>query len=298
MDPINISTSEGFFRWVPAARLRVGGDDAAQFLQGQHSNDLRVLPQQPAVYGLWLTLKGKIEADSFVLRESAGGDFILVSYASPAAALRERLERFVIADDVSVTDETAGWRAVTVFGAGARAAIGPDLFGGVLFPGRRDRAEHWEWLYPESADTQVAARLAGWTELSAAEMERRRIAAGIPAVPRDLGPNDLPNEGGLDADAVSYTKGCYLGQEVMARLKSMGQVRRRLVRVRAAGGVLPPVPAPLYAGDKVAGELRSAVTDGGGAIGLAMISLLTVGAARALALQPGGPANVEIAEPL
>ncbi len=248
------------------------------------------------MYGLWLTLKGKVEADSFVLRDSATGDFLLVSYASPAAALRERLERFVIADDVAVTDETAGWRAVTVFGPGARAAIGPDLAGGVVFPGRRDRAEHWEWLYPESADATVAARLAGRPEIPAADLERRRIAAGIPAVPRDVGPNDLPNEGGLDADAVSYTKGCYLGQEVMARLKSMGQVRRRLVRVRLLRGSLPPGPAPLYAGEKAAGELRSSAADGTGAIGLAMVSLLAVGSARALALQPGGPADVELAE--
>lgn len=274
--------------------MRVGGADAAQFLQGQHSNDLRAFPQQPAVYGLWLTLKGKVEADSFVVRESATGDFLLFSYESPAATVRERLERFVIADDVTVTDETASWRAVSVFGAELRAAIGTDWAGGAVFPGRRDRTEQAEWLYPESAHTAVAARLAGGPEWAAAEIERRRIAAGIPAVPRDLGPADLPNEGGLEAEAVSYTKGCYLGQEVMARLKAMGQVRRRLVRVRSVGPELPAAPVPLYAGEKAAGELRSAAADAGGAIGLAMVSLIAVGAARTLALQPGGTAAVEI----
>src|SRR3954467_6753383 len=108
-------------------------------------------------------------------------------------------------------------------------------------------------------------------------MSRRRIAAGIAAVPADVGPGELPNEGGLDAEAISYTKGCYLGQEVMARLKSMGQLRRRLLRVQGIGETYPALPAPVFAGSRQVGELRSAVRNGtGGWTGLAMVSLLQV----------------------
>jgi folate-binding protein YgfZ len=109
------------------------------------------------------------------------------------------------------------------------------------------------------------------------EMARRRIVAGIPAIPTEVGAADLPNEAGLDAAAVSYTKGCYLGQEVMARLKSMGQVRRRLWQVNGTGEPWPKLPAPVFAGARQVGELRSAVRDGaGGWLGMAMVSLMHV----------------------
>ena len=89
-------------------------------------------------------------------------------------------------------------------------------------------------------------------------------------------PADLPQEAGLEGAAISFQKGCYLGQEVMARLKAMGQVRRQLWRVAGAGDAVPP-PGALLRGaeERPAGEIRGAVTDGaGGWIGLAMISLL------------------------
>ena len=101
--------------------------------------------------------------------------------------------------------------------------------------------------------------------------------AGIPSVPGDIGPADLPNEGGLEADAISYSKGCYLGQEVMARIKSLGRVRRTLVRV--TGTVAPPaVPAGLWQGERREGELRSAAPTPGGFDGLALVSVTSAAA--------------------
>ena len=98
----------------------------------------------------------------------------------------------------------------------------------------------------------------------------------------------------LENDAISYTKGCYLGQEVMARLKTMGTVRRRLVRVRGSEAVGRPsvLPAGLFHGDKRVGEVRSAVTTEGGWIGLAMVSLLGLDAETVLSLTAGGVADV------
>jgi folate-binding Fe-S cluster repair protein YgfZ len=112
-----------------------------------------------------------------------------------------------------------------------------------------------------------------------------------------VGPGDLPNEAGLEAEAISYTKGCYLGQEVMARLKSMGQVRRRLVRVGGAGESIPALPVPLFGGGRAVGELRSAVRDGaGGWSGLAMLSRLQVAAGAELAWTPQGNPAVRVLE--
>jgi folate-binding Fe-S cluster repair protein YgfZ len=104
----------------------------------------------------------------------------------------------------------------------------------------------------------------------------------------------LPNEGGLEHDATSYTKGCYLGQEVMARLKSMGQVRRRLMRVEGPGAVPAELPVPFFVGGKKVGELRSAVRVGDGFVGLAMISLLGMTGRPLLSFSPEGVANIVV----
>jgi folate-binding protein YgfZ len=124
-------------------------------------------------------------------------------------------------------------------------------------------------------------------------MERARIAAGIPAVPVDIGPADLPNEGGLEVSAVCFTKGCFLGQEVMARLKNLGQVRRRLHVVRGFG-LQPQLPASLYQGSAKIGELRSVVPEGGGYIALAMLAQLNLNPAAGLSLTAAGPADIQL----
>ncbi len=289
--------TEGFFDYSPAACLRVTGDDALSFLQGQFTQELRPDRAPPVSYGLWLNQKGRVLADSFALRVSEH-EVWLISLGSPAAVLRERLESYVIADDVTIEDVTDRWSGRAHFGpeagewlreridgplppAGEWVRVGEDF----VFRGRRGVDEAWEWLSPEP----LPVRPSGLVALSEENVEYLRIAAGIPAVPRDVGPGDLPNEAGLDADAISYTKGCYLGQEVMARLKSMGRVRRRLLRVSATGTPSPALPAALFQGERKVGELRSlAPRPGGGAVGLALCSLLALDVARPLSLAPQG----------
>ncbi len=252
--------------WRPAAWLSVSGPDAFTFLQGQFTNDLGALKTSPAVYGLWLNQKGRVFADSFVVRGSTAEEFWAGSYFCPAAVILERLESHIIADEVTVVDESADW-----FGT---ALVGTDLIGqaraageGIFFPGRRGLGEQVEWM------TLTPPKMTGGAILTAGDMEHARILAAIPAIPGDIGPAELPNEGGLESDAISYTKGCYLGQEVIARLKSMGQVRRRLVRVTGTGAP-PACPTKLYQGARQVGELRSVATEGAGFIGLALLTLL------------------------
>jgi len=299
------------FLFRPAAVLKVTGDDAFPFLQGQFTQDLRPAKTEAQIaYGLWLNQKGKVLADSFMLRHA--GDWLVASLFSAAAVIRERLETYVIADDVVIDDETERWAGISLLGAKAAErslesiGIGASLpaaghfcaiEGGFIFPGRRSIEPNWNWLYPVAPENPGHPGLAGDAiGLDFTAMERLRIEAGIPSVPRDIGPEDLPNEGGLDRDAISYTKGCYLGQEVMARLKTMGQVRRRLMRI--AGPVVPPMvlPAPLFSEGKKIGELRSAALAEQGFVGLAMISLLGLAGGRLLSLSSDKPGDIAITD--
>ena len=286
------SSLRQFHSGKTAAVLRVTGEDAANFLQGQFTNDLRGLRTTGAVYGLWLNQKGKVVADSFVIAGASAGEFWIVSYHAPAAALRARLEDYIIADDVSVEDVTTECTGLTLLGAGVVAWFAQAPRVGLSFPGRRTSGETLEWIFPLSEWPNARAQLAGWAEIDGVAMERQRIAAGLPAVPADIGPADLPGEGGLEPVTISYTKGCYLGQEVMARLKSMGQVRRRLQRVRGPGAA-PQRPAALWQGGRQIGELRSAVDLAeGGFIGLAMVSLVSWQPAQPLALEVAGAPEI------
>jgi folate-binding protein YgfZ len=241
----------------------VSGPDAFAFLQGQFSNDLRALDQAGSVHGLWLNQKGRVLADSFVLRAGSSPAYWVGSYFSPAAIVRGRLESHLIADDVQIDDQSDRWHGLTVFGATRPAAASGDE--GISFPARRGSPAR-EWM------TLHEPVLPSGTALSAADMEVRRLTAGLPAVPADIGPGDLPQEGGLEATAVSFNKGCYLGQEVMARLHAMGTPRRRLFRVAGPGTVVPSGTA-LEQGGRTIGEMRSAVVTGSGWIGLAMFQL-------------------------
>ncbi len=292
---VKFMESPALFRWQPAAWLRVTGEDSFNFLQGQFTNDLRLLAKDGAVYGLWLNHKGRVLADSFVLR-GATGEFWIGSYFCSGTLIRERLEAFIIADDVVVEDVSAEWRGVSLLGdVEADMKIGIDA-GGLSFVGRRTVQPHREFVYPASSEEIVSSRIAGMREISATELEQLRILDGIPAVPADIGPGELPNEGALEVVAISYVKGCYLGQEVMARLKTMGQVRRRLLRVEGIGAV-PALPAAIYQGDRRLGELRTVATTGDGFIGLALLSLLYLRAENGLSFSAGGDTTLKVSEP-
>ena len=199
----------------PTACLHVTGEDALSFLQGQFTQELRSPAALAAAYGLWLNQKGKVLADSFVLREATDSVWV-ISFSSAAMVIRERLEAYVIADDVTITDVTADWHGRVVGGseveawlareAGGVPAAGEFIRapeGGMIFRGRRGEGVSYEWIAPSFAK----ARDGELAPILAEELERMRIAAGIPSVPTDIGAGDLPNAGGLDAVAGSYPKG-------------------------------------------------------------------------------------------
>jgi hypothetical protein len=299
----------------PGAVLRVTGPDAFTFLQSQFSNDLRRPGvERPVTYGLWLNQKGKIQADSFVIQRGAA-EFLLVSYDCPAETIKAHLESHLIADEVEVADETGEFGLMHVF---AQKNFNTASDEEIPEMGRQDpwsmlKLSHdtevmdWVGRRPDQVGQSrdylgVVAALKtlanGLAENDFRKVDREnisffRIGGGVPSIPQDAGSGDLPQEAGLERDAVSFTKGCFLGQEVMARLKSQGQVNRALWRVQTKGDV--PLPegsnaAPLYAGDVIAGELRSR----SGCIGLAMLKKRAIAGREGLSLTPGGEEVVSL----
>jgi tRNA-modifying protein YgfZ len=289
-----------------SAAFRIEGPDANTYVQGQFTQDI-VQREVTSNYGLFLNQKGKVLADAWVLRRGTN-EFSLVSFSAGAARLRERLEAYLIADEVTITDETELWARISVWGDGV-AEVVAKLLGQQapaagtwleaksmkVFRGRLSAAENFELLVSREMAAKLVGelRVFGASEADGATAERERINSGLPAVPTDIGLNDLPNEGGLDEVAISYTKGCYLGQEVMARLKNLGQVRRRLHIVRGPGEPAAP-GVMLFQGDKKVGEVRSVAREGDGFVAMAMLSLVNFDAAVGLNLTPNGPVTLSL----
>jgi len=249
-----------------AAQIRVTGEDAADFLQSQFSNDLRPFREGQVTYGLWLDVKGKVIADSWVHCEGAE-QFRIFSEHCSGRLIAEKLERHIIADDVDLdvlssapalalvgnTDSTAG-AAVTFRG---RRAVRPSLE--LVFETKAARAD-----YLSGSAEQIVSE--NW-------IQHERLRACIPRVPEELGPGDLPGEAQLVPEAVSMTKGCFLGQEVVARLHNLGRPQRGLFLLKGEGG-LPEVPVLLYGdAEKRIGELRTAYVSGTGWVGVAMLKI-------------------------
>ncbi|HEY1763936.1 MAG TPA: hypothetical protein VGF85_03370, partial [Opitutaceae bacterium] len=143
---MNLCDALRVVRYRPAAVLRVRGPDAEAFLQSQFTNDLGKLGPRNPVYGLWLDRKGRVQADSTVLRGPSEGEFWLASVTSGAAAIAGHLGAHIIADDVDVSDETADWTGAAVLGEGSGDWLSSVSGPGLRFRGRRMAQESWEWL--------------------------------------------------------------------------------------------------------------------------------------------------------
>jgi hypothetical protein len=103
-------------------------------------------------------------------------------------------------------------------------------------------------------------------------LEKQRIRSGLASIPNEIGPNELPQEGRFEVDAIDFDKGCYLGQEVMARIHAMGRVRRLTVPISWNGQESPSPPTSLFANEKKCGILKSLIVqEGEKSIGMALI---------------------------
>ncbi|MEX0324861.1 MAG: folate-binding protein YgfZ [Puniceicoccaceae bacterium] len=228
------------YRFTPRAVLRFTGEDHFDFLQGQGTADLRG-PAGTCRYSLWLDHRGQIQGDGFVFRESEES-MLLVSHATPVENLLAKFERHIIADDVEIENLTGEFDILALTGEDANSLLQSMGWDPVesgryaekdtisAYAGRYFGTRSVEFLLPTGSDLSVPA-----DSIDPDEAEALRIHAGIPSVPLDTSTKELnPLEANI-LSALSFDKGCYLGQEVVARVHRLDRVTRRLVQFETSG---------------------------------------------------------------
>jgi hypothetical protein len=256
-----ITTPQGFRVRRDEALIEVTGDDAASWLQGQLTNDVRNAQEGTAVYALVIDVKGKVISDLWVYRW--GDDaFLLAVPVDRRDPVIERLDAFVIMEDVELAPRP-DLVTVSVLGDdeavdGAALPEGIRMFASERFPGCPGQ----DWILDEGdLDACRAALRRERPELDEAAWERLRLASGAPRFGVDFDHRHFPQEAGLRDRAVSFDKGCYLGQEVVCMLEMRGKLKRRLVRVRGDGPPGERGARLVSEDDRVVGALGSSAED-------------------------------------
>ena len=267
--------------------LRISGDDRAVFLQGLLTNDMTTVSADTALYAALLTPQGRILHDLFVA--ASGASLLLDAEAARIPDLLQRLGRYRLRAKVAFEDVSERFQVLALPGGDPALAL----------PARPGACRSWQGDGVAMVDPRHPAlglRLLVPKGESAPgrfeDYERLRLELGVGDGSRDFGEGQmLALEANLDAlNGVSFTKGCYVGQEVTARSHHRKLIRRRLMAVRV-DGPLPAPGTPVFHGEQEAGELRS------GRDGLALALLrteppdddetpLTAGGARLTPLVP------------
>jgi folate-binding protein YgfZ len=262
-------------------KLLVSGPEAAEYLQGQLTNDTEALEPGDGVYAALLDRKGHMQGDMRVLRPGEAPDLWLDTEPEAIEAVRRHLGMYKVGRQVEVRDMSAerailsliGPRAVEIAGSAALPeyaceevtvggagclAVGTESGIDLIVPSEeRDRA--WNALLD-----------AGAAEISPEATEILRIEAGRPRFGAEMGTETMPAEAGIVEHAVSFTKGCYIGQETVARLHYKGKPNRHLRGLKLSAPA--PPGEPLRLDDKEVGALGSAaVSPVFGPIGLAIL---------------------------
>ena len=267
----------------------VAGPDAKAFLQNLVSNDVDRVGPNRAVYAALLTPQGKYLFDFFIAE--AGGRLLLDCEAARAEALAKRLSLYRLRSKIELIDASAELAVWAAFGEGARDALAlPDDAGsarafedGVIYVDPRRPAAGARAILPRG-------RVLSLPEASPEDYDRWRLSHGLPEGSADLEVDKATLvESGFEAlNGVDFAKGCYVGQEVTARMKYRGLAKKRLMVV-ALEGEAPPPGTPILLNGRDAGELRS-TRDG---VGLALLRLEQVEeAARGEAPMTAGDARV------
>jgi tRNA-modifying protein YgfZ len=249
------------------AALKVRGPDGAEYLQGQLTNDVEALEPQRGCYAALLDRKGHLQSDMRVLRLH-DDEIWLDLETGPAPAALKHLRTYSIGRDVEVEDASEQWAITSLIGPRAGELAG---FEG-LAPEHAQRFRQWEGIEVLAVATDVGLDLitkadsaaglaalleaAGAVEVSEPAAEVIRVESGRPRFGLDMGPESMPAEADITDRAVDFEKGCYIGQEPVARLHYRGKPNRTLRGLRLSA------PAEhgetLHLGDKEVGRIGTA----------------------------------------
>ncbi len=265
------------------SRICLTGADRVRFLNGQVTNNVKDLKAGEGCYAALVTAKGKLQSDLNIY--SLANELLLDFEPGLTESIAQRLDKYVIADDVQVVDAGPHYGLLSVQGPKAEAAVRSlglatdlpakpmsfitisDATLGEIYLMNQPRSgiSGYDLFVPVAslgavmdkliaAVKQIGGRACGWQAL-----EMARIEAGIPRFGADMDETNLAPEAGIDARAISYSKGCYIGQEVIARIRTYGQVAKALRGLRLADD-LPELPKhgdKLFHNEKEVGYLTS-----------------------------------------
>jgi len=233
------SSARIFFDLSARIKLRVSGADRVRFLNGQLTNDIRKASETKAIEACVLNAKGKMDAHLFA---HVNNDSFLVD-ADPAlqSSLQTRIEKYIIADDVQIEDVSERLSIFHVIGASAKISVATHSIETVRF------GEPGQDIWSNAADydrveTELGNEFKFCDEKCA---ETLRIEQGIPRWGRELTNEIIPVEANLERRCIDYEKGCYIGQEVISRMKMSGQRNKQLC------GLVSFNDSPLAAGMKL-----------------------------------------------
>jgi folate-binding protein YgfZ len=264
-------------------RIVVSGADRASYLQGLLTNDIVALRPGAGCYAAYLTAQGRMIADLWVYEV---GDVILLALEGDVKdTVLARLDQFIFSEDVQLGDVTATFAQIAIVGPDAApvlAGVVPGVsvealnamrehdnirvaFAGdpVIVVRILDAGEPGFELYAERARITAIAEAvaqAGVPALDEATADAIRIESGTPRFHRDMDETTIPLEAGIESRAISLTKGCYVGQEVIIRVlhRGHGRVARRLVGLRLDGADVPASGAVVRSAEREIGHVTSA----------------------------------------
>ena len=241
-----------FFDLSARTKLRVTGADRIRFLNGQTTNDVRKAGAEATQESCVLNAKGHFDAHVFL--SATPNDIWIDADQELRELLQTRLERYVIADDVKIEDVTDQFALFHVL-ADSEPKISDAKF---CVRSRRLGIDGWDlWVEAARAEAMKRALAADYRAMDESEWEVLRIESGIPRWGCELTREIIPPEANLAARAIDYEKGCYIGQEVISRMKMSGQTRQRLCGVTSEKALAPG--KELHAETKMVGHVTSAV---------------------------------------
>jgi tRNA-modifying protein YgfZ len=210
------------FDFSERAKFRVNGADRFRFLNGQITNDLREATEKNAVEACVLNAKGKLNGHVFL--SALGESFLVDAEPDLRDTLRARLERYVIADDVQIEDVTDEFSLFHVLGNES-----PLIDQSRIVSVRRFAEPGWDiWTEAAQRDAVRQKLLSTFVFIDSNAAEVMRIEQGLPRWGRDLMEEIIPIEANLERRTIDYQKGCYIGQEIISRIKMSGQTNKRL----------------------------------------------------------------------